>query len=495
MDLIEGEIAPLVARGISGETTKHFGYMKGQHKGQTVQIAPFYNADGHLVAQKIRTADKQFSWIGDQSEAMPFGFQSFPKAGRMLTLTEGEIDAMAMSQVQGNKWPVWAISCGAGPQVKKYLARVREQLLGFEKVVIMFDNDEPGRESAKLAAEIIGPTAWIADLPLKDAADMLKAGRVDELISAMWNPRKHRPEGIVELASLKEAVKSPVDKGLSYPWPQLTAQTYGIRLNELIALGAGTGVGKTDFFTQIMQHLVTVHNKPVGAFFLESTLVDLSRRLAGKFAGKTFHLPDSGWTAADLDTAWDALENGGKVFLYDSFGNNEWQGVKDKIEYLHHAEGVQHFFLDHLTALAAWQDDEQEALKKIMSELGSLVKKYPITIFFVSHLNTPQGKAHEEGGRVEIRNLRGSRAIGYWSTAIYGLERDQQAENVSERMTTTVRCLKHRLVGSSTGKTFFLGYEEKTGLLWETTPPDKRTAAAHGFTNDTTAPAEGPSDF
>jgi hypothetical protein len=31
----------------------------------------------------------------------------------MIVVTEGEIDALAMSQVQGNKWPVVSIACGA----------------------------------------------------------------------------------------------------------------------------------------------------------------------------------------------------------------------------------------------------------------------------------------------------------------------------------------------------------------------------------------------
>jgi twinkle protein len=51
----------------------------------------------------------------------------------MLTITEGEIDAMSYSQVQGNKWPVWSIGSGAGPQVRKYIADRRDLFLQFER--------------------------------------------------------------------------------------------------------------------------------------------------------------------------------------------------------------------------------------------------------------------------------------------------------------------------------------------------------------------------
>jgi twinkle protein len=153
--------------------------------------------------------------------------------------------------------------------------------------------------------------------------------------------------------------------------------------------------------------------------------------------------------------------------LYDSFGNNEWEPLKEKIEYLHHAEGVTYFFIDHPTALAQWQDDERKTLDIITSEMGGMVQKMPITIFFVSHLTTPEGKPHEEGGRVMARHLRGSRSIIQWASFIIGLERDQQAEDMRIRTTTTVRCLKDRFAGRGTGQTFFLRYNFENGLLSE----------------------------
>src|ERR1051326_9192388 len=139
------EVSGLRLRKITDETCKHFNYGKGTHDGRPVQIAPYYNADGQLVAQHIRFPDKGFAWRGDSKEAMPFGAQAFPKTERQVVVTEGEIDAMSMSQAQGNKWPVVSIGCGAGPQVKKYFARHRDYFSGFEKVVLMFDMDEPGR--------------------------------------------------------------------------------------------------------------------------------------------------------------------------------------------------------------------------------------------------------------------------------------------------------------------------------------------------------------
>jgi twinkle protein len=482
VELLSGEVRGLRARKITDETCKKFGYMCGEYKNRPVQIAPYYDADGQAVAQKVRFPDKTFLVAGDISEALPFGAQCWPKTGKKIVVTEGEVDALTMSQVQGNKWPVVSISCGAGPQIRKYFAKHKEYFNGFEEVVLMFDMDQPGRDAAKVAAEVLGSRARIADLPLKDANEMLQADRTDELINAMWKAKEYRPEGIVDMAELKAAVMERPQEGMSWPFPTLTKLTFGIRLGEIIALGAGTGVGKTDFFAQTITHFAAEHKVPVGVFSLEQHPTETATRLAGKLAKKTFHIPDSGWTEADFETAWATLMKSGKVFLYDSFGNNDWEVVKEKMEYLHHAHGVRYFFLDHLTALAAWQDDERKALEVIMSEMGSLVKKLDCTIFLISHLATPEGKPHEEGGRVMIRHYKGSRAIGFWSHFVIALERDQQADRETQRKTTTVRVLKDRYTGRSTGEKFYIGYDEDTGMLYET---DDDEPTVHGFADET----------
>lgn len=490
-DLIHGEIEALKKRGISQETCEHFGYAVGEYKGRTVHIAPYYDSDNNLVAQKLRYKDKTFRWLGDQSEALPFGANAFPKSGKKIVVTEGEIDALSMSQVQGNKWPVVSIGCGAGPQIRKYMAQQKEYFSGFEEVILMFDMDEKGRQAAKEAAKVLGPRAKIADLPVpfKDANEMLIEERVEDLVNAMWRAQPYRPEGLVDLVSQRDKVKEAPVYGLSLPFPTLNKITFGLRLGEIWAFGAGTGVGKSTLLLQIAHHLIKVHKVNVGAFFLEQSVRETARRVAGVEAEKTFHVPDSGWTDEDIDAAFDRLKDGGKLFLYDSFGNNTWDTIKEKIEYLHHTEGVNYFFLDHLTALATWQDDERQALDLIMSEMSTLTQRLNITILLISHLSTPDGKPHEEGGRVMIRHFRGSRSIGYWSHGMFGLERDQQADDPIRRSITTLRVLKDRFTGQATGETITLKYGRNTGLLFE---GEDEPAGEHGFKDEAT---QGEGDF
>ena len=108
LDFIETKGLP--KRAITEETCTLFGYGLSTHNGRPVQVAPYRNQAGKVVAQHLRGADKRFSWLGDTSGLQLWGQhlwrQNFGKeTGLFVTVTEGEIDAMSVSQVQGNKYP------------------------------------------------------------------------------------------------------------------------------------------------------------------------------------------------------------------------------------------------------------------------------------------------------------------------------------------------------------------------------------------------------
>jgi twinkle protein len=385
----------------------------------------------------------------------------------MLVITEGEIDAMSVSQLQGNKWATVSVPNGAQGAAKAIAKRL-EWVEKFESVVFMFDMDDVGQKAAQECAAILSPSkAKIARLPLKDANEMLVAGRGKEVIDAIWSAKGWRPDGIVTIQDIYDKVMKPVKQGLPWWCDRLTELTHGRREGEIYTFGAGTGVGKTDFLTQQIEYDLNTLQQPVAAFFLEQNPIETVKRIAGKAEGKRFHVPNE-TTPEELMAAVDKLQEGGKLHLFDHFGAMQWDDIKSHIRYLAHAEGVKLFYLDHLTALAAADDrEEKDALEAIMSEMGSLVQELGIVLHLVSHLTTPEGKPHEEGGRVTIRHFKGSRSIGFWSFFMFGLERNQQAEDPQEKQTTVFRVLKDRLTGQATGETIAFGYEPSAGKLYE----------------------------
>ena len=468
--LITGEVRSLRQRGITEETARHFGYKIGSYKEQAVHICPLHTTDGKLVAQQLRTQDKQFPIVGDFSSTPMFGTNLWAK-GKKVVVTEGAIDAMSVSQVQDNKWPTISLPNGAAGAAKAIKANM-SYFKDFEEVVLMFDGDEAGEKAIAACAPLFpaGKCSIATINGFKDANEALLAGKHRQIMDAIWNAKKYRPDGIVSLKDLRDELDKPVEWGLPWFLETLNAKTYGRRYGEVYCLGAGTGVGKTDFLTQQIIYDMQVLKERVGVFFLEQMPTETAIRLAGKHAGKLFHIPDGDWTKEQRNEAIDALEESDMIRLYDSFGVCEWDVVKSNIEYMHHAEGIRVFYIDHLTALATGQGtDERVELERITSDIAKISKRLGIIITMVSHLATPEGKPHEEGGRVSIRHFKGSRAIGFWCHFMFGMERDQQAEDIKSRQTTTFRVLKDRYTGQSTGLTIPLNYNSETGHLYEQT--------------------------
>ena len=104
-DMITGQVEALSKRQIDFDTCKFFNYQTGEYNGSPVQIAPYYNSNYLLVAQHIRFPNKDFIWLGDMNEVGLFGQHKWKGNQKMITICEGEIDAMSVSKVQGNKWP------------------------------------------------------------------------------------------------------------------------------------------------------------------------------------------------------------------------------------------------------------------------------------------------------------------------------------------------------------------------------------------------------
>lgn len=229
----------------------------------------------------------------------------------------------------------------------------------------------------------------------------------------------------------------------------------------------------TEFFKEVISHVINVHKLVPGVLFLEESAAKTLKVLAGKKINKRFHIPqDRGgdWTIEELVDGINDLK--GKLYLYNHNGAKDWESIKSKIRFMAYSLGIKDFFLDHLTALVAQEQDEYRALNKIMEEIASLSEELDCTIFFISHLRNPSGTPHEEGGRVTVDQFKGSGAIRFWSHFLIGLERNQQAEDLDERNTTTVRILKDRDTGLSTGLTFHLKYHHDTGRWLELSEDD-----------------------
>ena len=467
MDLLRGDYRALGKRKLTEETVRKFGYHVASMFGETVQVAD-YKRDGKVVAQKVRTANKDFKFIGDTSQAGFFGQHLFTRNDRMLVITEGEIDAMSVSQALNHKQPVVSLNGGAQSAARTF-RKEAEFLEQFDRVVLMFDQDEPGQEAIEKVAPMLRPgQAYIATCPAKDASDAIVEGKHAELVKAVWDAEEYRPDGIIDAASLWDEVSKEEEyEQHPYPWDKLNNLTHGIRKGELVTITSGSGMGKSSVVRELVYDLINSGYK-VGGMFLEESVKRTTLGLMGIHACAPLHLHGCDVDDATKREAFDAVTSHGRLLLYDHFGSSDIDALLSKIVYLCQ-QGCDFVVLDHVSMVVSGigEGDERRLIDNLMTQLRTICSRFGVGMIVVSHLKRPDGVSHEEGGRTTLGQLRGSAAIAQLSDICIGLERNQQHEDEAERNKTILRVLKNRYSGS-TGPATALAFDTTTGRLSET---------------------------
>ena len=273
------------ARGLSEETCRKFGYGVTTHKNQPVQVATYRDKSGRPVAQKIRTADKRFSIIGDAKGMTLLGSHLWNK-GKILTICEGEIDAMSASQVQGHKWATVSLPNGAASAAKA-IKDNWEYIAGFDTVVLMFDQDEVGLRAAEAAAAVLPVgKAKIASLPAKTPTSVCSKAKAAKSSTRYIRRKDFPPDGIVAATDYREAVGvDDAASSVTYPYSLLNEVTRGLRKGELVTITAGSGIGKTTLVREIAHHLHVDGNR-MGMIMLEESNKRTLQGLVGIFMSK-----------------------------------------------------------------------------------------------------------------------------------------------------------------------------------------------------------------
>lgn len=454
-------------RGITSATCIAYGVRQDNDK----HFYPYYDSDGVLTAVKTRLVeDKQFNIAGDFKEAMLFGQQLFTKAGRYLTICEGELDALASYQMQGSKYPCVSVRSGAQAALKDCKAQY-EWIDSFENIVICFDADEPGQKAAQAVAELFGGKVKVMKHKkgYKDACDYLANSSGKEFIDAWWSAESYVPDGIVQGNTLWDIVSAPIEKAdCDYPYEGLNKLTYGIRKGELVMVTAGSGLGKSQFLREIVWHILEKTTDKIGLMFLEEGVRKTARSLMSLAVNKPIHLPDVEISPEELKDAFDRTLGSDRIYLFDHFGSTSLENIINRVRYMAKGLNCGYVVLDHISIIISGGDvgDERKALDAVMTKLRMLVQETGISLICVSHLKRPSDKGHEEGAATSLAQLRGSGAIAQLSDIVIGLERNGQAEDPITRNTTNVRVLKNRYAGF-TGQAGSILYNGATGRMLE----------------------------
>ena len=459
----------LRARGITEETCRAYSYYKVRMAEGWAQVANYYDDEGKIIGQKLRFANKIFKVRGDISNRF-YGQQKWAGGGgRKLVITEGEIDCLTVSQLQGNKYPVVSLPLGAGSAKKVFKANM-DWLNSFEQVIVMFDMDEAGRQGVKSIEGLLKPNKlYVANLPLKDTNECLLNGKGQDVIKAIWSAKPYMPDGIINGKDTWDEVskEDDNDEGYPYPWDiDLNKMTMGIRKGELTVLTAGTGVGKTTFVRELAYDMGVDKHLKVGMLMLEENVKRTVKGLMSIAAGKRLYINRQGLSDEEFKAAFDKTMGTGNYVLYEHFGSLEGDNLMDKIRYMAVGEKCDFIILDHVSIAVSGieGDNERKLIDVLMTIMRSLVEETGVGLIVISHLRrVPDQQAHEEGGATSLSQLRGSGAIAQLADTVIGLERNQQADGRKKNL-VRVRVLKNRWTGE-TGIAGYLFYDRDTDRL------------------------------
>ena len=458
---------PLPARLLSQATCEKYDYYKGFLHDKPCQIACYIDDDGTIIGQKVRYPDKTFETLGKVGNRF-YGQHMWAGGGRRLVITEGEIDCLTVSQVQGNKYPVVSLPNGC-KSARKVFKEQFDWLESWDEVILMFDMDKAGRDAVEEVCDILSPNrVKIATLPCKDPNECLKQNKAQDILNAIWNAKLYKPSCIVNGKELWDTLadEDEDEQGYELPWSiPLQSMTQGVRKGELILITAGTGTGKTTFVRQLAHHFGVRLNLRIGMLMLEENVKRTAKGLMSIHTGKRLSLNRHIISDEEYRKAYDETLGTGNFVFYEHFGSLESEDLLHHIRFMACAEHCDFIILDHISIAISGLEitDERKAIDVLMTKLRSLVEETGVGMLVVSHLKRVDGQPAEEGGAISLSHLRGSQASSQLSDGVWALERNQQAEG-NEKNLVRLRVLKNRFTGE-TGIAGYLCYDKETDRL------------------------------
>lgn len=440
-----------------------------------------YRSGSELRAYKTKLPDKKMYTTGSFKGTDMFGWEQARRTGSKYTLfiTEGEDDAVALFSVLKRRWnnqeenpSVVSLRSGVKSAASDISEKLDEIQRIWKRVVLVFDNDDPGRAAVKAVCKLL-PSVEVAVLPLKDANDMVIAGREEELYKAvMFETTKKISSSSYRTSEIWHLADVEIEHGLSWPWDQATSVTRGRRRKEVYYFGAGVKMGKSVLVDQLIAHCALTQETPVFACKPEEPLGGTLRRLAGKAVKKVFWDPKISYSAEDFARGKELI--GDRVILYDGYQGVSWETIKQEIRQAVVVAGVKDVFLDPLTCFTVGMSltEANETLISIASEFASMANELDFTGYIFCHLNAPQaGVPHERGGKVLSTQFTGSRAMMRFCHQMWGLEgnKDPELDEVT-RNTRTLVLLEDRNFGETARIPLF--YDKLTGCLEEIEQPE-----------------------
>lgn len=450
-DRSEGQHAPL--RGIMLGTMKDYNVLTYDDRQE--YIYPSGGIKVRKLNEKAFYAKEGFK--GDEL----FGMNLFPAGcSKMVTITEGELDALSASQMLKSQYTNPVVSLPSATPSKKLWENCKDWLGSFEKIILSVDNDEAGNALADRMARLFPNKIYrMQHGEYKDANDFLQEGKGADFKNLWWKPVKHTPENILNTADQFLKLYEDTPEHVYYPTGivALDEKILGLMQGHFTVFKAPTGIGKTELM-RYMEYSMLKQGIPIAAWHLEETKL---RSLLGLVS---YEVGDN-LTRRDLieEKEADGLvreaisnitkdENFYQFYLGDGQGTDE---LIDQIRFFSQACDCKFVFFEPIqdVVVGTSEESKEAMLADLSIRLSKLAAELNVGIVTIAHTN--------ENGDPKYCKMIGQRA-----SVIIDLHRDKEADNMEERNTTYLKVEKNRPC-SEEGQAGKLAFNLDTFMLRE----------------------------
>lgn len=244
---LKGEYIDCKVRKISKSVCEKWGALfLRDYLGEQALAFPYYKGNT-LGAYHVKPLSKRCKTIGNQDACDWFGSRLHgDPEGKTIVITEGHEDCMVADMVVDNpNYHFTSLPHGIGT-VEKFIRLHEMKLNRYKNVVVCFDNTPDGAEGVEKFIKVYNKVGRvrIANLRLKDANDMHKAGLDNELKWAILKAETFKPNSVVTFDDIMDKILEKPKPGRPWPWPGLTNIDHGFYPGKTYIIGSATDVGK-----------------------------------------------------------------------------------------------------------------------------------------------------------------------------------------------------------------------------------------------------------
>lgn len=415
------------SRGISSSTVLRY---KVASDGDTI-IFPSLR-DGELLHLKYRSAREKKFWASADTEKCLFGWQAIPHTARSVVLTEGELDALAMSEYG---YPALSVPFGGGNKGKQdWIENEYTNLERFDTIYISMDMDDAG---ALAAAEIVDRLGRhrcrVVELPMKDANECLMDGVAPSVISAAIKGAKSLdPSELRNALDYSDAVhrrfgpQTESMKGFLLPWNR-AAGLFHFGWGATTILSGQAGHGKSEITGQIVVDAMQQKVRACVAS-LEFKPDKWIARIVRQMTCTQF--PEKEQVGAALDWLGQSL------WAFEVAGRGSGTAKVDRLlevfAYARARYGIRLFVIDNLTKCGIAEDD-YNGQKAAITAITEFAVEHDVHIIVVAH----QRKTDDEYSRGGKMGIKGSSSIGDLADNVWIIWRNRKKEFELKQLAAT----------------------------------------------------------